>query len=123
MKKILIIDDSPALLELYEYNLKAAGFVAEKAEDGKEGLQKTKEGKPDLVILDLLMPGKDGFDYLREKNGDEEIKNIPVVVLTNLDGKEDIEKARELGAIGYCVKYQNTAEEMVKKIKKYFKKK
>lgn len=117
MKKVLIVDDSPALLELYEFSLKGEGFETVTAQDGKEALEKTKREKPDIIVLDLLMPGMDGFDFLSEKGNHREISGIPVIVLSNLDGKEDIKKAKELGAIDFCVKYDNTAEDMVKKIK------
>lgn len=86
--------------------------------DGEEGLRKVKEKKPDLILLDLILPKVYGFDLLKQLKADPETKDIPVIVLTNLEGTGDIEKALQLGATTYLVKASYTLEEVVEKIKK-----
>ncbi|MBC7074307.1 response regulator, partial [Candidatus Parcubacteria bacterium] len=95
---------------------KEQGFEVFEAQDGAEGLQKIKEIKPNLVLLDLILPEKDGFEVLEEKKRDEEIKNIPVIVLSNLGQKEEIDKALALGATDYMVKANFSPNEIVEKI-------
>lgn len=86
--------------------------------DGEEGLRKVKEKKPDLILLDLILPKIYGFDLLKQFKADPETKDIPIIVLTNLEGTGDIEKALLLGATTYLVKASYTLEEVVEKIKK-----
>ncbi len=86
--------------------------------DGEEGLRKVKEKKPDLILLDLILPKVHGFDVLKQLKEDPETKDIPIIVLTNLEGTGDIEKALELGATTYLVKASYTLEEVIEKIKK-----
>lgn len=86
--------------------------------DGEIGLRLAKEKKPDLILLDLILPKIHGFDVLKKLKEDKETQGIPVIILTNLEGIGDVDKALELGATTYLVKAQYTLEEMVKKIKK-----
>ncbi len=86
--------------------------------DGELGLKLAKERKPDLILLDLILPKVNGFDVLKNLKEDRETKNIPVIVLTNLEGIEDVNKAIELGATTYLVKAKYSLEEVVEKIKK-----
>lgn len=115
-KTILLIEDDRFLRELMVRKLKEQGFEVFEAQDGAEGLQKIKEIKPNLVLLDLILPEKDGFEVLEEKKRDEEIKNIPVIVLSNLGQKEEIDKALALGATDYMVKANFSPNEIVEKI-------
>lgn len=115
-KKILIVEDDRFLRELMSRKLASEGFEVIEAEDGEEGMKKMRETKPDLILLDLILPEMDGFEVLARKAEDEEIKKIPVVVLSNLGQREDIEKALSLGAIDYIVKANMAPKEIIEKI-------
>ncbi|MBI2640477.1 MAG: response regulator [Candidatus Sungbacteria bacterium] len=98
MKKILFIEDESALQRAATQILSEEGYQMSSALDGEIGLRLAKEEKPDLILLDLILPKKDGFEVLQELKRDEATKNIPVVILTNLEGSTDVEKALQLGA-------------------------
>lgn len=117
-KKILIIDDEPDLLKLVVARVEKAGYVVIQGSDGKNGLDMMYSEKPDLILLDLVMPGVDGYEVCRRKRNDSAIKNIPVILFTaNLASKSIDEKARELGAEDYIVKPFDS-KELIEKIKK-----
>ncbi len=118
MKKILFIEDELILQKTFTNLLQNEGYEIISALDGKTGLQLAKEKKPDLILLDLVLPKMHGFDVFKKIKEDEETKNIPIIVLTNLEEIKDIEKALELGATTYLVKARYTLEEVVEKIKK-----
>ena len=118
MKTILFIEDESALQKTFGDILKDEGYEMVSALDGGVGLRLAKEKKPDLILLDLILPKVHGFDVLKKLKEDKETKNIPVIVLTNLEGIEDVDKAIELGATTYLVKAQYSLEELVEKIKK-----
>lgn len=117
MKKILLVEDEPSLQQTLGAILRQEGFEVVVALDGIMGLEKIKKEKPDLVLLDLILPKLDGFEVLKKIKGDPEIAQIPVIVLTNLEGTEDVEKALELGATTYLVKANYEIDEVVDKIK------
>ena len=98
--------------------LKQEGYEVASALDGETGLRLAKEKKPDLILIDLILPKMNGFDVLKKIKEDPKIKEIPVIVLTNLEGVADVDKAIELGATTYLVKAQYSLEEVVEKIKK-----
>jgi len=118
MKKILFIEDESALQKTFGDILKNKGYGVLKALDGESGLRSAKGERPDLILLDLILPKMDGFEVLKELKENEETKNIPVIILTNLEETEDIQKALELGATTYLVKSSYTLEEVVNKIEK-----
>jgi len=118
MKTILFIEDESALQKTFEEILKQEGYEMISALDGEVGLRLAKTQKPDLILLDLILPKVNGFEVLKELKKDKETKDIPVIVLTNLEGIGDVEKALELGATTYLVKAQYSLEEVVEKIKK-----
>ena len=118
MKKILFIEDESALQKTFGDFLHREEYEIISALDGEIGLKLAKEKKPDLILLDLILPKLDGFEVLKKVKEDEGIKGIPVIVLTNLERIEDIEKALELGATTYLVKANYTLEEVLEKIKK-----
>lgn len=120
MKKILFVEDEPSLQKAISEVLTQEGFEVIAASDGEEGLEKIKQ-KPDLVLLDLILPKKDGFQVLKEMKEDKETKDIPVIVLTNLEGTGDVEKALELGATTYLVKANYELEDVLAKIKEFLK--
>ncbi len=121
MKKILFIEDEAALQKTFKEILTQEGFEVISALDGKTGLELAEKEMPDLILLDLILPKMHGFEVLRKLKEKEETKEIPVIVLTNLERLEDVEKAIELGATTYLVKAHYTLEEVVEKIKKAFK--
>src|SRR3989338_6119229 len=119
MAKIFLMEDDPLMIRMYEKAFKLSGYEVETAFDGEEGLTKLKaaEPKPTLILLDIMMPKLSGFDVLKEIKKSQELKNIPVIALTNLAGQADAEKALELGAVLYLVKSQYDPQEVVNKIK------
>lgn len=120
-KKILIIEDDRFLRELIVKKLVNEGYDTLEAIDGEQGLQKIKEEKPDLVLLDLILPGIDGFEVLAQKKDDASISGIPVVILSNLGQKEDIERGLNLGAIDYLIKAHFTPAEIIEKVRNILK--
>jgi DNA-binding response OmpR family regulator len=118
MKKILFIEDESALQKTFGEILRGEGYEMISALDGEIGLRKAKSEKPDLILLDLILPRINGFDVLKELKKDDLTKNIPIIILTNLERAEDIQKALELGATTYLVKANYTLEEVLKKVKK-----
>jgi len=118
MKKILFIEDESALQKTFGDILKNKGYGVLKALDGESGLRSAQGERPDLILLDLILPKMDGFEVLKELKENEETKSIPVIILTNLEETEDIQKALELGATTYLVKSSYTLEEVVNKIEK-----
>jgi DNA-binding response OmpR family regulator len=117
MKKILFIEDESALQKTFSDVLEKEGYKVISALDGESGLRLAKSERPDLILLDLILPKKDGFEVLKELKKEEITKEIPVIVLTNLEEIESVEKALELGATTYLVKAQYTLEEVIKKVK------
>ena len=117
MKTILLIEDEPIFQKTVGQFLEKEGFQTKSALDGQVGLTLAKKFKPDLILLDLILPKKDGFEVLKELKKDEATKDIPVIILTNLEGGVDVEKALSLGATTYLVKANYELEEVVKKIK------
>ena len=117
-KKILFVEDESALQKTFGDVLTKEGYDMISALDGEVGLKLAKERKPDLILLDLILPKMDGFEVLKQLKKEVETKAIPVIVLTNLERVVDIEKAIEAGATTYLVKANYTLEEVLEKIKK-----
>lgn len=116
-KTVLIIDDDPLFQEELTGALAGAGYRVENAYDGEAGLQSIIKEAPDLVILDLILPKKDGFKVLREMKSQEAMKKIPVIVLSNLQNSDNIEVAVGLGVTDYLVKSNYTTAQIVQKIR------
>lgn len=116
MKTILFIEDEGALQNLMGSVLGEKGYTPISALDGEIGVALAREKKPDVILLDLVLPRKDGFAVLEELKTAEETKYIPVIVLTNLEGLTDVERAVAHGAAAYLVKANYTPEEIVEKI-------
>jgi len=117
-KTILVVEDDTILRDLISQKLKKDNYEIVEAIDGEEGLKKAKEKKPDIILLDLILPGIDGFGVLEQIKKDPEIAKIPVVILSNLGQKEEIEKGMSLGATDFLIKAHFTLSEIVVKIKK-----
>jgi len=116
-KRILIIEDDRFLRELIGRKLSDEGFVIIEAVDGEQGIKKVKEKKPDLVLLDLILPSIDGFEVLSQIKKEESLKSIPIIILSNLGQKEEVEKGLKLGAVDYLIKAHFTPGEIIEKIK------
>ena len=115
--KILIVEDEEILLTALSEELKQEGFNVVGAKDGQEGVEKAQSEKPDLVLLDLVMPRLDGIGALKAMKDNAEIRDIPVVILTNLSDYDKISDALSLGAMDYLVKANYRLEDLVNKIK------
>jgi len=116
-KTILFIEDDKFLRELVVQKLMKEGYETLEAIDGEEGIKKVKEEKPDLVLLDLILPGIDGFEVLSKMKEDPALSSIPVIILSNLVQKEDVEKGLKMGAVDYLIKAHFTPGEIIDKIK------
>jgi len=116
-ENILIIEDDKFLRDLIARKLLKEGYKVSEAIDGEEGMKKVKEEKPDLVLLDLILPGIDGFEVLSRVKEDPASAQIPVIILSNLGQKEDVEKGVKLGAVDYLIKAHFTPKEIIDKVK------
>ncbi len=119
MAKLFMAEDDPLMSRMYERAFRLGGDELIMAHDGEEALavlQKAEE-KPAVILLDVMMPKINGFDVLRKIKEDEKLKSIPVIMLTNLAGDSDAEKALGLGAVLYLVKSQYNPKEIVEKVK------
>ncbi|MEA3357209.1 MAG: response regulator [Patescibacteria group bacterium] len=119
VKKILVIEDEQFLRQLISRKLSSEGYTVVEALDGEDGLIKIKTERPDLVLLDLILPGINGFTVLSKVKNDPEISNIPIIILSNLGQDDDIDKGRKLGAVDYLIKTRFTPAEIIQKIKKF----
>lgn len=119
-KTILIIEDESALQKTLGEVLSQQGYKVLPALNGEVGLKLAQSEKPDLILLDLILPKIHGFDVLKKIKDNPETKEIPVIVLTNLESIEDIKKAIELGATTYLVKANYSLEELTIKINQVF---
>lgn len=118
-KYVLIVEDDPFYSNIYKTKIEKEGLAAVLAGDGEKALKMAMEKKPALVVLDLIMPGKDGFQTLVEMRADPNLKDIPVVVLSNLSQEEDIKRVMDLGAKEYIIKSNVPISELIQKIKGY----
>lgn len=117
MARILIVEDDNFLRGLLTKKLEEKGFSVVQAESGEKGVEELKEDLPDLVLLDLLLPGIDGFEVLKWARGQGgALADLPVIILSNLGRQEDIEKGTKLGATDYLVKSKSTPPEIIEKV-------
>ena len=120
MAKVLIVEDDPILRNMYSVKFTKAGHEVQSADNGEEGLKLMRSFRPDLVLMDLMMPVMDGFTALTRAKEDQEIKAIPIVILTNLSQAEDAEKTLKCGAADFIVKSNLTPSEVLEKVKNHF---
>ena len=120
-KIILVIEDDEAIGSMYKNKFESDGFMVLNAATGVEGLEIAKKEKPDLIMLDIILPQMDGFTVLEKLKKEKNLKKIPVVMLTNLGTEEDKAKGEKLGAVDYLVKAGLTPAQISKKIKTYIK--
>ncbi len=116
MSKIVVVEDDKFLREMISRKLDKEGYEVIQAIDGEKGEQKIKEEKPDLVLLDLILPGIDGFEVLSNIKQDSELKDIPVIILSNLGQKSEVERGLKLGAVDFLIKAHFTPGEIITKI-------
>jgi DNA-binding response OmpR family regulator len=119
--KILLVEDDKMISSMYETKLKQDNYIVYAAEDGARALEIASQEKPDLILLDIILPQLDGFFVLQELKNNESTKNIPVVMLTNLGTSEDKEKGKQLHADAYLVKANLTPSQLCEEIKQYLK--
>ncbi len=117
-KTILMIEDDVFLSNLYRDKFEKEGFSFLSATSGIEGMNKIINEKPDIVLLDILLPLKSGFDILEEINKDESLSKIPIIVLSNLRQETDIEEGRRMGAKDYFIKSETNFNDLLDSIKK-----
>jgi DNA-binding response OmpR family regulator len=119
MAKIFMAEDDPLMSRMYDRAFRASGFELETAIDGEEATNKLTQAEtlPTLILLDVMMPKKNGFDVLAEVKQNEKLKHIPVIMLTNLAGEADAERALSLGAVLYLVKSEYDPKEILEKVK------
>jgi len=117
MQKILVIEDDKFLRELIVQKLLKEGYEISEAVDGEDGIKKVTDDKPDIILLDIILPGIDGFEVLKKIKEDEAVQNIPVIILSNLGQQDDIDKGIKLGAKDYLIKAEFTPAEIVEKVK------
>ena len=120
MYKILVVEDEQFLVQVLKDNLESEGYVIDTASDGEGAMVKIRKNRPNIILLDLLMPKKDGFYVLEEVRKNLEWKLIPVLVLSNLGGDAEIKRALAMGADDYFVKSQHPIEEVLEKVKECF---
>lgn len=116
-KKILIIEDDKFLRELITQKLIKEGYEISEAVDGEKGIKKLEGEKPDLVLLDLILPGIDGFEVLDRIKKDATLSQIPVIILSNLGQKDDVERGLKMGAVDYLIKAHFTPSDIIDKIR------
>lgn len=119
MNRVLVVEDEEFLAQALKDNLAAEGCAVDIAANGEEAMARVRKGHPDIILLDLLMPKKDGFGVIEELKASPEWRSIPVIVLSNLGGDAEIKRAINLGADDYFVKSQHPIQEVVEKVKEY----
>jgi DNA-binding response OmpR family regulator len=119
LMKVLLIEDDKFLRTVLEKKLSAEGFEVVSAVDGDEALEKIISDKPDIILLDIILPKRSGFLVLENIKKDPELKKVPVLIISNLGQEEDVKKGLSLGAIEYFVKAKVSLDDVVKKIKEY----
>lgn len=113
----MIVEDDSFVLDIYQTKLSQEGYQVTEARDGVEALEKLEKEKPDLILLDILMPRMDGLEFLKKIKSRSDLKEIPVILLTNLSQKEEINFGLGLGANDYLIKSHFTPTEVLEKIK------
>ncbi|HSW98696.1 MAG TPA: response regulator [Candidatus Saccharimonadales bacterium] len=117
--KVLVVEDDNFLLKAYQAKLTASGFELQTAADGEVALHVLESFKPQVIVLDLVMPRKDGFATLEEIKKQPQLKDIPVIVATNIGQKEEVDRVMNAGAAECIIKSDLSLEELVHKIEKY----
>ncbi len=117
MKKVLIVEDDRLIFTILSRELSDAGYEVSNAYDGEQALTLTRDQRPDIVLLDILLPRKNGFEVLQDLKADDDLSSIPVVILSNLGQPDDIKKGRDLGAEDYLVKVEFEPKQIISKVR------
>lgn len=118
-KYVLIVEDDPFYSSIYKTKVEKEGIPSVLVHDGEAAMKAMRDKKPDLIVLDLIMPGKDGFQVLEEIKADPNFRDIVVLVLSNLSQEEDIKRVMEMGATEYLIKSNVPLTDLIQKIKGY----
>lgn len=116
--QVLLVEDDVFLSSIYQKKFEMEGYKIVTADNGEKGLAEAKKRIPSIVLLDILLPKLDGFGVLKALKADESTKNIPVILLTNLGQKDDVDKGLEIGATDYLIKAHFKPSEIVQKVEK-----
>ena len=122
MEKLIIIEDEETLINLLEKKLNQEGYEVDIAKNGEEGLEKIRSNKPDLILLDIVMPKMGGFEVMEILRKDEELKKIPIIIISNSGQPVELGRAKELGVVDWLIKTDFDPQEVVDKVKKQFNK-
>ena len=120
-KTVLIVEDDVFLMSLLKNRMESEGFSVLAAKDGEEAIKVLKEIKPDLILLDIILPGRSGFEVLEEMKSDPQIQNSPVMIISNLGQDIDIDRGKNLGALEYFVKARSSMDDVVEKVGSFLK--
>lgn len=115
-KKILLVEDDPFLSSLLKNRLTKEQVDVQHARDGQEALEMLKTTKPDLILLDLILPKKSGFEVMEGVRQDPQLSNAPIIIISNLGQTEDVQKGQELGAVEYFIKAKTSIDDLVNNI-------
>ncbi len=118
-KTILLVEDERLLSNLLRQRLEKDGFKVEAVSDGDEALKFLKTNKPDLVLLDVILPKMSGFELMEKLRDDAEFQKVPIIIMSNLGQESDVEKGQMLGAVGYFVKAKLSIEELAGKVREF----
>jgi len=123
-EKILLIEDEDIMIDLLEKKLSQEGYEVVVAKDGEEGLRKMKEiePKPDLILLDIIMPKMGGFEVMEEMQKDPQLREIPVIIISNSGQPVELDKAKKLGAKDWLIKTEFDPKEVIEKVKRQLQK-
>jgi len=116
-KKVLVIEDDVFLAQLLTNRIAKVGVQVLRAADGEEGIKMIKQSRPDLVLLDLILPKKSGFELLEDMRSDPSTQGTPVIIVSNLGQESDVARGRELGAVEYFVKAKTSIDGLVERVK------
>lgn len=117
-KKILLVEDEEIMIGLLQRKLTQEGYEVSVARDGEEGLRVMREVNPALILLDIIMPKKGGFEVMEEMAKDKELKKIPVIIISNSGQPVELDKAQNLGAKDWLIKTEFDPQEVIDKVKK-----
>jgi DNA-binding response OmpR family regulator len=120
-KKVLLVEDDQFLAALLKTRLQKENFEVIITKNGEEAIKNLEEFVPDLILLDIILPGKSGFEILEEMQANPKLHKVPVLIISNLGQESDIARGRELGAIGYFVKARTSIDEVINEVKKTIK--
>jgi CheY-like chemotaxis protein len=117
-KKILLVEDEELMIDLLQRKLEKEGYEVSVARDGEEGLEAMRKSKPDLILLDIIMPKMGGFEVMEEMGKDEQLKKIPVIVISNSGQPVELDRAQKLGAKDWLIKTEFDPQEVIEKVVK-----